>query len=134
VKTDFMADYEPDPHDRTYYRRARDDQLGWMIRRDGVDYIKLDRPSKETLEPYRPNNWIEDREHRTLTDIQRAQIAFAADVKLCSLLGEHDLARREWIMMSDAERRDWIEEGPSDRKERVDLWMAIMEKMTGHSR
>ncbi len=136
--SEWLDDYEPDPHDRVYYRRARDGQLGWMIRRDGTDYIKLDRPTKETLEPFRSENWIEEQERRAMTKQQLAQVALEADIKFCRFVGLHKEAGREWIGMRDEDRREWIEDGPDHRgpygKERLELWVAIMEAMSEHSR
>lgn len=130
-----LPHYDPDALDRVYYRRAKDGQLGWYVRREGGDCIKLDRNAQDVIVPYRPREWIEETDRRPLTVPQLAQMALAADCQLCRVLGMHEESRREWLSMKDGERRDWISEGPTDRKERADLWADIMTgRMKEHSR
>jgi len=128
------ADWEPSPSERVYYRRARDGQLGWFMRQDGHDCIRLDRNSQRIVVPYRPSEWIEDKDHRPLTRVHVAQIALTADNHLCRSLGLHDLAKREWLSMSPDQRLEWMDKGPRARKERQDLWRAIMTAMAEHSK
>lgn len=124
--TSDLQDYDPDPHDRQWFRQARDGQLGWMVRRNGQDYIRLDRPQQEILRPYRKSEWIAEEEIRPMTRAQLAQVAFEADRALCRFLGDHGQAKAEWLSLRDEARRTWIEEGPSSRLERRKLYQAIM--------
>jgi len=127
--------WEPDPYGRIHYTRASDGQLGWMIHRDGKRYIKLNRPSKEILEPYDESRWMPVKEHRPLRVPDVAEIALAADKLLCRKLGLHDEANREWLSMQDEDRRDWIEYGPEEgaQKARLDTWAAIMVGLKPHT-
>lgn len=127
-------DWEPEPQDRVYYRRARDGQLGWFVRQNGQDSIRLDRNSQRIVLPYRPQEWVEDKDYRQLTRVHIGQVALAADAQLCRLLGLHELAKRQWLDMSPEQRRKWMESGPSGSAEREALWTAIMEAMATHSR
>ncbi len=130
-----LTDEEWDPHPRKYLRRASDGQKAWLIHRDGKRWAKLDRPTKETLVPYRENDWILADEERPLRPPDVAKMTLAADKALCRTFGMHDEANREWLDMKDEARRDWIECGPEygARKERVDLWAGIMAAMHPHT-
>lgn len=118
--------WDPADHERTFYRHATTGDLGWMVRREGRDCIRLDRPAQEISRPYRESEWIAEREHRPLTKLQLVQIAFEADKRLCFFLGKHDLARREWLSMKDEQRIAWADKGPPAGGGRPELFAAIL--------
>jgi hypothetical protein len=125
--------WDPAPHERSYYRHVTTGDLGWMVRREGKDHIKLDRPAQDLVKLFRPEEWIVEQEYRTLTRQQFAQIAFEADKKLCHFLGEHDLARRQWLELHERVRIAWVNMGPGHGL-RAKLYAAIMATLQEHAR
>lgn len=121
--------YDPPDHERVFYRHTTTGDLGWMVRREGKDHIRLDRPSHEIVRLFKPADWIEEREHRPLTRLQLTQIAFEADKKLCFFLGKHDLARREWLNLKDEDRIAWSQHGPGSGGGRRELFDAVMSSL-----
>lgn len=119
-------DYTPTPDERVWYRRASDGQKGYFCRRGGKDYILLDRPMEEVLLPFRKREWISDSQTRPLTKAQVAFIAFEADKAMCQVLGQFELARRDWQMLRDQERLDFIKDGPDATGPRALQWRALM--------
>ena len=120
--SDEQLNYEPQPNQRDWYSHTRTGDRGWLVRRDGVDYIKLDRPNEEILKRFQQGEWHRDEEHRPMTVAQVAQIAYEADRKLCFFIGQHDRARKEWPSLSDKERIAWMKEGPTDGGPREALY------------
>lgn len=118
--------WDPPDHERTYYRHTMTGDLGWLVRRDGKDYIKYDRPSHIMERPFRDQDWIAEREHRPLTRLQLAQVAFEADKRLCFFLGLHDQSRREWLSLKDEQRIAWSSAGPPNKGGRQELYQAVM--------
>ena len=118
--------WDPKEHERTYYRSMSSGELGWMVRREGVDCIKLDRPAQEIVQRYDPAKWAPEAAHRPLTKYQLAQIAFEADKRLCFFTGRHDLARREWLSMKEEDRIRFTQLGPGLGPGRRELFKAVM--------
>ncbi len=118
--------WDPLPHERAFHRHSTTGDLGWLVRREGKDCIRLDRPAQEIVRPFRPDEWIVEREHRPLTKYQLAQVAFEADKKLCFFLGHHDLSRREWLALKDEPRIAFTNNGPGGKGPRQQLFNAIM--------
>ena len=125
--------WEPDEHDRMYFRNKLEGNLGYLIKEDGKDKIKLDRPGEHIARPFKPNEWIQEKETRKFTQAQITQIAFEADKKLCQLLGDWDKGKRDWIGLGDKMRIDWIRYGPDDPPVRAHLYHAIMGTMSPHA-
>ena len=98
--------------DRIYYRNTTTGEKGWLVSRDGKQFMQLNRPAEEILLPYRPTEWVPERDSRPLTRQQIAQVAFEADKKLCLFLGLHKESRRQWLSMTDEDRIEWCENGP----------------------
>lgn len=117
--------WDPKPSERIYYRSARDGNLGYLVTRDGVDKIRLDRPMEEIVLPFRESEWLQEHEYRPFALSQIAALAFEADKFLCRLLGLHKEAKREWLSLKDLERADWIQNGPDDAGLRRELFAAI---------
>lgn len=123
------AHWDPADHERLFYRHVTTGDLGWLVRREGHDCIRLDRPAQEITRLYKEVEWIPEREHRPLTKLQLVQIAFEADKRLCFFLGKHDLARREWLSMKDEQRIAWSENGPGPGGGRPELFRAILKTL-----
>lgn len=121
------GDWEPEAHEREYVTQSGTGQLGWLVKRAGVDKVRLDRGSQEIVVKYDPNTWQHVREHRPFSRAQMAVVAFDADKALLRLLGDHDRSRRDWIGLSDKVRVAYIEDGPSNPPIRRMLYNAIME-------
>lgn len=112
--------------DRRYYRSSSDGELGWLVEKNGVQYVKLNRPNEELLRPWaNGSNWVPEVEHRPISQAQLALVCFEADKALCRSLGLHDPARKEWLSLSDRERIAWMEKGPKQNPIRAALWTAI---------
>lgn len=122
--SDEQLNYEPQPNQRDWYSHTRTGDRGYLVRRDGVDYVKLDRPNEEILKRHN-GEWHKDEEHRPMTTAQIAQVAYEADRKLCFFLGKHERARKEWVSLSDKERIAWMREGPKEPGPREELYVAI---------
>jgi hypothetical protein len=120
------AHWDPADHERSYYRHVMTGDLGWMVRRDGKDCIRLDRPNQEIVKPFREQEWIPEHEHRPITRLQLVQIAYEADRKLCFFLGLHADARKEWASMREQDRLRWAQHGPGAGPGRQLLFTRIM--------
>lgn len=105
-------EWDPGPDERTFYRSSSDGQRGYMVRRGGKDVIRLDRPMEEILRPFNESQWTPDEERRPMSIAQVAQVAWAADRKVCLYTGKPELARTDWLDMREAQRIAWIKEGP----------------------
>ena len=117
--------WDPTPDDRSYFRSATTGDLGWVVRREGKDRIRLDRPAQEIILPFNDGNgWIVENELRPMTVYQAAQVAFEADRTLCRALGLYKEAKREWMSLTDAERIDWVDNGPKKPTIRVEVYKA----------
>jgi hypothetical protein len=117
--------WDPPSHERDYYRHQVKGDLGWLVRREGRDCIKYDRPDQEIVIPYNEHDWIREQEYRPFSDAQIVQVAFAADKALCMLLGMHDKSRKEWVGLSDHQRAKWMREGPRNNRHRAKMYRAI---------
>lgn len=119
-------DHDPEPRDRVWYEHRQTGDRGWMVRRDGKDWIRLDRgPRVERLQPVNPAAWRQVNDYRPMTEHQLAQVAFEADRKLCFFLGQHERSRKEWESLSDKARIRYVKEGPGGDHRQV-LYDAIM--------
>jgi len=121
-----VAEWDPHVNQREWYRDVTTGDLGWRVRRGGVDKIRLDRPNEELIRPFRPGEWVPVQEHRPYTVAQVAKIAFMADQVLMSYQGGK---KKEWVSLSDDERIWWMEKGPKKNEMRARLYMAVFEAM-----
>lgn len=101
--------WDPKPDERKYYRSSVDGQRGWLVRRDGKDCIRLDRPMEDLCVPLA--GWKEDRQAHVMSPHAAAKIAYIADQALCSATGEY-FPKKEWIDLSDKERIRFMKDGP----------------------
>lgn len=90
--------------------------------------VRLDRPGEDIVKAYNASEWRDDVPPTGLSEIQVAQIAFAADKMLCLHLRMPDKARREWLDLTDARRIQWVKEGPK-HPQRAKLYALIKEGM-----
>lgn len=124
------AEWDPTPAERTYYRSAKDGQRAYLVRRNGKDMLRLDRPMEEILHPIDLENspeWRPDVTTPPLTPHAIAAVAFAADRALCKATGVQLKSHQtEWLSMKEQARIDWMNEGPKTGDIRDDLYDAIM--------
>lgn len=123
VKTPIQH-WDPHPHQRVWYRSAVTGDRGWMVIRDGVDSIKLDRPNQEIVRPYYSSEWAAEKEHRPMTIAQVAQVAFAADRQLCTALQLYGQGKTQWIDLPEEKKIRWYNEGPKNPV-RAKLYLAV---------
>jgi hypothetical protein len=123
-------DYEPELEERLFYRSRATGDKGFIVKRDGRLYVKLDRPNQEILRVYAEQDWIPAFDIRPLTRMALGQVAFEADRKLCFFLGLHEKSRREWLSLSDDQRIRWIKYGPVEKERRL-LWESILKGLEG---
>lgn len=129
-----MDNWDPAPSERIYYRSAQTGDLGYIVRRGGVDKIRLDRPMEEIVMPFNESSWTPEREFKPFTWHQVAHLAFESDKLLCRMLGLHKESRREWMNLSDKERIEFEQEGPAPSGLRAELYRAVTGALKGHSR
>lgn len=121
--------WDPKPHERTYYRDAVTGDLGWMVRRNGIDHIRLDRPADNIEQPYDVTRFTMDREPAKLTSAMVAQIAFAAHKQLCLLTGKFAESKKDWARdMKVEDRAKWMKDGPKGELEER-LFVAVREAL-----
>lgn len=123
--------WDPPEHERQYFRSAQTGDRGWLVRRDGKDYMKLDRKAEVIERLYREGEWIEEApEMADFTAIQIAMVTFEADKALCKQLGDTKKARREWLNLLDEQRIQWMNDGPQEPR-RKRLYQAVKKAMQG---
>lgn len=130
------GDWDPREHERKYVRHTTTGDLGYLVRRDGEDKVRLDRGPNEVIIDFRPNDWKEETTHYPMSRAQLAQVAFEADKKLCLYLGFHRLAKRNWLNLSEEDRIEFVKNGPCGKVEaaratkaqlkRQMLWAGVM--------
>lgn len=125
--------WDPEPWQRIYVRHARTSDLGYLVRRDGRDVVRLDRVNQEVVQDYDPHTWTTESSYRPVSHVQVVQIAFVADQLLLKALGEHQKARKSWHELSERQRKAWLEGGPTDPPKRAELYRVITECLEGAS-
>lgn len=105
--------WDPTAAGREYYRSRSTGDRGYIVRRDGREMVRLDRPMQEILFP-KTGEWALDEEATLLVPMQAVQIAFAADRQVCLAVGLHGDARVTWQDMSDEKRVAFAKKGPED--------------------
>lgn len=126
--------WDPRPHEREWYSHRDTGERGYLVRRDGLDVIRENKTQYEVIHKL-DHNWKEDKGHRPLNMAQLARVAFIADRELCKAIGLHDVARREWEFLSEADRSEWIRgKGPKKPQLRADLFEAVWGCLKGSAR
>jgi len=111
---------------RIWYRSRTTGDRGYLYRDGDKTRIRLDRPNDEVTRPFVPSDWIEEEEIRSFTPMQLAQVAYAADRQLCSFLGLHAEAKKEWLSLQEEPRIEFMKNGPKSPEIRQALYSAIM--------
>lgn len=125
-------DWDPKPSEKVWYQHKTSGDFGWMVRREGKDTIRLDRPGLDEIRPYDAGEWLPREQRRPLSPAQLAIVMFMADKQFCLTTGDYDYAKKEWGSLSQRERRDWIEKGPPTKDvNRLALYVSI-KKALGH--
>lgn len=125
--------WDPEVWQRIYVRNSSTGDLGWLVRREGQDKVRLDRSQQEILVEYQEHLWTHERTYRPISRVQVVQVAFEADRVLLKSLGEHDKARKSWHELSEKQRKAWIEEGPKNPPKRAELYKVITECLEAQS-
>lgn len=116
----------PLPEERTYVRHFKTGDRAYLIRRNGQVLVKFDRPNDPTERAFQAFEWVPDTETRPFTRSEVAQIAHAADQRLCKALGLQREARVEWAHLLDEVKRDRVSGvGPEGNEARGGLYRAI---------
>lgn len=119
--------WDPAINDRIYFRSSSNGERGWMVRRDGIDCIKLDRPMQDISRPYKEGEWSREKQHWPMTEMDKARVTFAADKELCKAIGLFQGSRVTWLDLTDEKRVEWATNGPEKPDIRVKLHATIME-------
>lgn len=133
-------DWDPTPSERSYYRsRINGSDVGWLVRRAGKDFIRLNVPQDTNLRPYRADDWISEKAPTKLVAGASARIAYEAHCALCEALRHHRIGRRQWMSMPQEARMKWIKEGPQlmDKEDQVvaqKLFDAIVSALAEYTR
>jgi hypothetical protein len=123
-------DYDPTPEAKVWYRSTTDGQLGWFVKRGGIQKIKYDRPGpREILKPFNKIDWTLCDDHRALTPVHLGEITFEADKVLRRILGQYEGVYRDWRLIPGPERKQWIAVGPRDDPARIKLYRTIQRVM-----
>jgi len=131
---------DPKPSDRVWVKQASSGLVGYLVMRDGVQKVKLDRPDPYALRPYDVQNWspMGDELDNRLPRMALAQVQWAADQSLLRVLGTHSQAGREWRSVPQSKKIQFMTDGPTsgpgmrrhlDRRRK--LWLYVKEAMLG---
>lgn len=126
-------DWDPKPEDRRWVRSSGSGDLGFVVRRGGLEVVKLDRPMQEILRKL-DSSWEPASTHRPLADAHCGRVSFEADKALAAALGDHSVARKEWAGLSDAEKQKWAKVGPTGSAPRKRLREAIFAALKPYTR
>lgn len=128
-----QREWDPAPQEREWFRQSSSGNLGWLVRREGTDRIKLDRTGEDIVVPYRQGEWIPENEHRPMTIAQVAEICFLADRRLITYTHNPGL-KKDWGDLKDEEKIEWMERGPKKDPMRAALYRAINDAMRPYFR
>lgn len=117
----------PTPRERQYVRHVETGELGYLVRRQGQQKVRLHNDGQEILRAWVPGNWTAEVVRRELSKFAVARVAFEADKALCKELGLHGVTRRVWDKLTEAQRLAFIKDGPTGAmagRRRI-VWLAI---------
>lgn len=106
-------DWEPAPKERQFVRHVDTGELGYLVRRQGQQKVRLHNEGQEILRAWVPGNWTPEVVRRELSKFAIARVAFEADKALCKELGLHGVARRIWDKLTEAQRMAFVKDGPT---------------------
>ena len=125
--------WDPLPAGRVYMRHKQTSDRGWQVVREGREAIRYDRGEVDQY-MFNIDEWqLESDQLPKYSDIQIAQVCLEADKKLCWALGQQDLAKRDWMAMTDRARIKWMQDGPPvSAKERTALFTVVRDHLRGN--
>lgn len=119
---------DPTPDERRYFRHTRTGDRAYLVWREGIQKLRLDRGLQEIVFP-RTDEWEEDLDRSQFTLQQIARVAWAADRQLLAALSRYQEARLEWQNLPEKTRLKFVEQGPTDPKVHLELRIALWESM-----
>lgn len=122
---------DPTPDRRTYYRNVSTGDRGYMVKRFGADHMRYDQPGHDRTIPFKTDDWVLEQQSRQLAAHEVAQVAYAADMRLCKTLGKIREAETPWLNLRNEERVRWVKEGPKAPADsmRARVWRAVVNAM-----
>lgn len=119
--------WDPEPHRREWYSEVRTGDEGWMVVRDGVKTIRLNRPNQVIEREYRESEWVRQEAAKLMTPADLGYICYQAH---CALLLKMQSGKRPkpWMEMTAEERMVFVEVGPTGKLSRA-LFAAIREAL-----
>ena len=118
-------EWDPPEDERVWYRHSQTGDRGYHVRRQGRDMVRLDRPNEEITRPMSGSLWSVDKDHRPLTRMHTARIAFGCDSLLRQALGSMR-GEKDWNNLSEKQRIFWMNEGPEIPLINAQLYAAVM--------
>jgi hypothetical protein len=110
---------------RRWYTHTMTGDRGYLVQQDGEDCIRYDQPGHERIVRLRTEQWVVDSDHRPLNLGQLAQVAYAADQKLCWALGLY-AQLKSWLDLNEEQRASWVRgEGPKGHPARIALFASV---------
>jgi hypothetical protein len=120
--------FEPLIAERVWYQHTQTGDRGYLVRREGKDAIRKDRPSTDDY-TFNVGEWkLAADATDKFSAVQIAQVQFEADKKLCWALGMPELAKRDWVNLTEKARLKWMKDGPA-APERAKMYAAVGESM-----
>ena len=119
--------------ERVYYRHIQTGDRGYLVKVDGEQHIRYDRPFDPTTMKFREAEWELDKHPEPFSIGQAITVVFEADRALCNILGLYGEGRRSWQSMNERDRVKFILEGPTKPPIRVTVYKTlrkIMEPLT----
>ena len=126
-----VRNWDPEPGQRVYVQSSRSGEQGWIVKRDGVDKVRLNRPNQEILLPF-GGEWTQLVEHRRASHAQLVQVAYEADRALLRLLGEYQKAKVEFRDLKEKAVVAWLEDGPTEPPIRQLLYRTVLDLLSEH--
>lgn len=115
---------------RVWYEHRDTGDFGYEVIRDGKAAIRYDRPNVNQY-TYDLSKWAPRKQDlERYSDLTASQVAYAAFRQLMLADGRPELAKREWLDMTEKQRRRWVEDGPATEPA-ASLYKAIKETLRG---
>lgn len=123
-----MAEIQTQPSsvERRWVRSVKSGDLAEVIVKDGKPFVVYPGRQGQADIPFRDGDWVDEEKPRKVTEMQCAEIAWAADQKLQYFMGERVRAKKEWLALTDDERIAYTKKGPKMPVIRRILWKLIM--------
>ena len=119
--------------EREYYRSKTTGDLGYLVERDGKQWLKLDRSGPEVLKEFSEHSWQREEHRAPLNRQQVGKLPREFDQLLCRALGQGQEAKKDWLAMQMEEQTEWMEFGPEDGAIRDALFDAVQGVLTEYT-